>query len=337
MPPRLHLRSLAQLADFQLQRAGSKCIRCQYATVATTVPAPVPEQMTSSMPALPPWDPRQPPSHRDPTYWKSQVLRSYVSLLKTTPLIVLFQHNNIKALEWSALRRELECALKKVDDQLIASAEPGSTPHLIADAIELQVIKTTMFEQALRVAEYYTPGLQDPSQVTTGLGDIKNHPSLTHSLSKKAYRNAQRHKNKHPLTPLLHGSICLVTFPTVSPQHLKTVLSILSPSPPNFPAPSRRANPTYHEPAVQDGIKKLMLLGTRVDGQVFDMQGTRWVGSIDGGIDGLRAQVVALLQGFGAGLTRTLDMAGQNVWFTMESRRRDMEEKEKLIQEEKRD
>lgn len=337
MPPRVRFRSLAQLVDVQLQRTSWKCARCQYATVAATVPAPAPEQMSSSMPALPQWDPRQPPSHRDPTYWKSQVLRSYVSLLKTTPLIVLFQHNNIKALEWSAIRRELERALKKADDQLIASAEPGSRPHLIANAIELQVIKTTMFEPALRIAEFYKPGARDPSQVTTGLRDIKDDPSLTHSLSKKAYRNAQRHKNKHPMTPLLHGSICLVTFPTVSPQHLKTVLSILSPSPPDFPAPTRRSNPTYHEPAVQDGIKKLMLLGARVDGQVFDMQGTRWVGSINGGIDGLRAQVVALLQGFGAGLTRTLDMAGQNVWFTMEGRRRDMEEKESPVQEEKKE
>lgn len=290
------------------------------------------------MVATPQWDPRQPPSHRDPTYRKSQLLRSYVSLLKTTPLILIFQHNNIRSQEWVAIRRELERALQKADDQLAATASPGSAPQLIANAIELQVIKTTIFEPALRVAEYYTPEPSEGSHENdTGLRNIREDPSLTHSLSEQAYHDVLRHKGKHPLSPLLNGSLAILTFPTVSPQHLKTALSILSPSPPNFPAPTRRANPTYHEPAVQDGLKKLMLLGARIDGQVFDIEGTRWVGSIEGGLDGLRAQLVAMLQGFGAGLTRTLDMAGQNVWFTMEGRRRDMEEKENPTPEQPRE
>lgn len=71
-----------------------------------------------------------------------------------------------------------------------------------------------------------------------------------------------------------------------------------------------------------------MLLGARIDGQVFDRDGTRWVGSIDGGIDGLRAQLVGMLQGFGAGLTQTLESAGRSIWFTMESRRNMLEEEQ---------
>ena len=79
---------------------------------------------------------------------------------------------------------------------------------------------------------------------------------------------------------------------------------------------------------MQDGLKKLLLLGARVDGEVFDMEGTRWVGSIEGGIGGLRAQLVSLLQMAGVSVSQTLEAASKNLWMTMEGRRKDMEEKE---------
>lgn len=158
--------------------------------------------------------------------------------------------------------------------------------------------------------------------------DLKDDPSLTHALSTAAYHAANEGKHQHPLATVLTGNIALLTFPTVSPQHLKAALSILAPNPPKFPAPTRRANPTYHEPVTQDGLKKLLLLGARIDGQVFDMEGTRWVGGIEGGIDGLRAQLVNVLQMFGVSVASTLEAAGKSLWVTMESRRKDMEEKE---------
>lgn len=77
---------------------------------------------------------------------------------------------------------------------------------------------------------------------------------------------------------------------------------------------------------MQAGLQKLFLLGARVDGGVFDLEGTRWVGSIDGGIDGLRSQLVQMLQGFGAGLASTLESAGKSLYFTMEGRRNMLEE-----------
>ena len=223
--------------------------------------------------------------------------------------------------------------LQKVDEQIIAQSQSQATEpsslDLIGSAIKLQVVQTTMFEPALRIAEYYHPTpLQQPSTINSGMADIKEDPSLTHALSTAAYRAANEHRDEHPLTTVLTGNIALLTFPTVSPQHLKAALSILSPSPPQFRAPTRRANPTYHEPAVQDGLRKLLLLGARVDGQIFDMEGTRWVGSIDGGIDGLRAQLVSVLQAFGVSIAGTLEAAGKNLWMTMEGRRKDMEEKE---------
>jgi hypothetical protein len=121
--------------------------------------------------------------------------------------------------------------------------------------------------------------------------------------------------------------LAVVAFPTVSPQHLAAVLRILSPSA-DFPAPKRKANPDYHSPEVQGGLAKLMLLGARVEGKVFDIEGTKWVGGIEGGIDGLRAQLVHMLQGVGGSLTSALEGASRSLYFTVESRRLDMEEKE---------
>ncbi|KAK5946946.1 hypothetical protein PMZ80_001091 [Knufia obscura] len=329
MPPRIRLRSLADLKQPFI------CIRCQYASTAseavsnatssaTTIPVSPETQHPSSLPSTR-YSAIQPPSHRDPAHRKSQLLRSYVSLLQTTPLIILFQHNNLKALEWASIRRELATALQKVDD---TRSNPETTPA-ISDNIKLTVIRTNIFEPALRVTEYYKPSVAGNNIVPTdghGIEDERLDPTLTHALSRNAYNLAKKHKNKHPLTPLLTGPLAALTFPTVSPQHVKAALSILSPKAPHFPAPTRRANKAYHEPAVQDGLKKLLLLGARIDGQVFDIEGTRWVGSIEGGMDGLRAQLVGMLQGFGAGVTTTLETASRNLWFTMEGRRRQMED-----------
>ena len=329
MPPRIRLRSLSQLTELSPFRSSHVCRRCQYATATATVPESNQEQ---SIPNIPRYDPRLPPSYRDPKYRKSQLIRSYVSLLQSTPLIVIFQHNNIRSSEWTSIRRELNKALQKVDEQLITQSTEDSDPatlNLIANAIKLQVVKPTMLEPALRITEYYKP--QPPASASPGalgIEHVSDDPSLTHALSTAAYHAATQHRYEHPLTPLLTGNIALLTFPTVSPQHLKAALQILSPVPGKFPAPTRRANPTYHAPAVQDGLKKLLLLGARVDGQVFDMEGARWVGSIEGGMGGLRAQLVSLLQMAGVSVSQTLEAAGKTLWMTVEGRRKDMEEKD---------
>ncbi|OCT52093.1 hypothetical protein CLCR_08789 [Cladophialophora carrionii] len=354
MPPRLRLRSLAQLAELQLDRTSLTlpytCGRCSrsYATAAAatttiaTTPAPTDAQIQSGFPPLSRYPPSQPPSHRNPAYRKSQLLRSYVSLLQTTPLIIFFQHSNLKAAEWVSIRRELASALRKLDAQLAAQGKPPE--DLIGEYVKLQVIKTNMFEPALRIAEYFKPGLLDAQGQThqeagAGAGAVvvspvsvpseKEDPSLTHALSVAAYHASQAHRNEHVLTPLLTGSVAILTFPAVSPLYVKTAFSILAPQPGGvFAAPTRRANPLYHEPAVQDGVKKLMLLGARIDGQVFDMEGARWVGGIDGGIDGLRAQLVGMLQGFGAGVVQVLESGSRAVWWTMEGRRKMLEDEE---------
>ncbi|KAK2072416.1 hypothetical protein P8C59_006773 [Phyllachora maydis] len=193
------------------------------------------------------------------------------------------RHNNLTALEWAAIRRELKRAL--------ADVSVPNSPVDLAPKIHLEVIRT---HQADKKAE--------------ALGDESNYAQLA---------------------PLMVGPVALLTFPAVSPAHLAAALSILSPSPPQFPAPGRRKNPGYWDPATQNGLHKLLLIGGRIEGKVFDLDGVKWVGGIEGGVDGLRAQLVAMLQSSGVGLTNALESAGKNLWLTMESRRTMLEEESK--------
>lgn len=237
------------------------------------------------------------------------------------------------------IRRELTNALRKVDAD---HAKDGNNEQIGADT-KIQVVQTGIFASALRVVEFWDPNFEpesstvhptDPRTATsTPIEDTKgdkSDPTFTHGLSAQAWMIATRkhRKLKHGLEPLLSGPLALLTLPSVSPQHLKAALSILSPSK-DFPAPRRRVNPGYHEPAVQNGVQKLMLLAARVEGKVFDMEGARWVGGIEGGIDGLRGQIVAMLRGIGAGITNTLEAASRSLYVTVEGRRGMLEEQEK--------
>src|SRR5271156_26349 len=124
MPPRLRGRLPCPPQLRHHSQDVFICWRCQYATAAqastatATTPAPSPSQITASLPPVSRYSLLQPPSHRPPEFRKSQLLRSYVSLLQSTPLILLFQHNNLKSMEWVSIRRELSRALQKVDDSL---------------------------------------------------------------------------------------------------------------------------------------------------------------------------------------------------------------------------
>ena len=279
--------------------------------------------------------PMQPPSLKRPEFRRTQIHRQYTSMLRSTPMMIFFQHTNLKANEWTAVRRELAQALAKVDESRRAR---GLAESDLANAIKVQIINASVFGAALRVVEYYEPKppeniLPIDPQIRTSselppLESRPQDPAMAHALSRAAYDAVYKRKSEHPLTPLLVGSLALLTFPTITAEHLKTALSILSPQKPNFPAPKRRTNPGYYDPNVQAGIQKLLLLAARIDGKVFDMEGTRWVGSIEGGIDGLRGQLVAMLQGFGAGITSTLEGAGKSLYLTMESRRTMLDEEE---------
>ena len=282
---------------------------------ASTVASSKISSPSSSTPSYPP---TQPPSHRSPEYNKSQLHRQYTSLLRSSPLLLLFQHSNLTALEWMAIRRELAHALRATDESSSSSSPSSSIP--LGDRVRFNVIKTKIFEHALLVVDHFRPDLLLPPAAPDA------EPVFTHALSQTAYDAVAGKKREHPLHPLMCGPLAVLSFPVVSPQHLKTALSILSPKAPLFAAPSRRANPGYHDPAVQAGLQKLLLLGARVDGKVFEVDDIRWVGSIEGGMEGLRAQLVGLLGSVGAGVTGMLETAGRSLYYTLEGRKGMLEE-----------
>jgi len=295
-----------------------------YATAAVAVahkPARSYEQiLTPNRPTIK-YPSTQPPSFKPPEFRKTQLLRQYASLLHSTPLMLLFQHNNLKSMEWVAVRRELNKALQKVDDAQVAA---GSAPtENIAEGIKLQIMQTGIFAAALNIVEFYKPGASQDKRTRKSVVSSED-DGFTHVLSRAAHEAATA--KKHALSPLLAGPLVLLTFPSVSPAHLKAALSILAPSQPDYPAPTRRANPGWHDPPVQAGMQKLLLLGARVEGKVFDVEGAKWVGTINGGLEGLRGQLVAMLQGIGGALTSTLEGASKSLYLTVEGRRTMLED-----------
>ncbi|KAF4633811.1 hypothetical protein G7Y89_g4308 [Cudoniella acicularis] len=333
MPPRISPPSKAIASILRCKRPVR--IQRHYATI---LPAASHEQITKSSPPIARYPTTQPPSYKPPEFRKSQLLRQYASLIRTTPLMLLFQHNNLRSTEWVGIRRELATALRKVDEARVAAGYPAEN---VGEGIKIQIIQTGILASALRIVDFYkpesAPPALDPTDPATPSMTIPSFnpdgSNLTHVLSKAAH--AATSKKNHPLDPLLSGPLALLTFPAVSPQHLKAALSILSPVPGQFPAPTRRANPGWHDLAVQTGLQKLLLLGARVEGKVFDVERTKWVGSIEGGLEGLRGQLVAMLQGVGAGVTNTLEIAGKSLYFTVEGRRIMLEDKAKGVSGEK--
>jgi len=323
MPPRIRPSRVIS----SILRTRKPLHNQQYATAAVAYnPAPSHEQvMRPARPTIK-FPSTQPPSFKPPEFRKTQLLRQYASLLQSTPLILLFQHNNLKSMEWVAVRRELNKALQKVDDARVAAGHPATDS--MADGIKLQIMQTGIFAAALNIVEFYKPGsLQDETNRKSI--ESSEDDGFTHVLSKAAHEAATA--RKHALSPLLAGPLVLLTFPSVSPAHLKAALSILAPSQPDYPAPTRKANPGWHDPPVQAGMQKLLLLGARVEGKVFDVEGAKWVGTIDGGLEGLRGQLVAMLQGVGGTLTSTLEGASKSLYLTVEGRRTMLEDEEKGI------
>ncbi|MCJ1384273.1 hypothetical protein MMC17_007389 [Xylographa soralifera] len=303
-----------------------------YASLQAITPAPPPFQTTTSIPPISRYPPTQPPSHRPPEFRKSQLHRQYTSLLRSSPLLLLFQHNNLRATEWMALRRELAIALRKAD-----ALNPSAAP--LADGTKIQIVQGSLLAAALRVVEHWHPETEPQAQkihasdpATNSSAELPNmssnvaDPALHHALSRAAYDVSRRQRLAHALTPLLAGPLAILSFPAVSPAHLSAALSILAPQAPGFPAPTRRANPGYYDLAVQGGVQKLMLLGARVEGRVLDGEGARWVGGMEGGLEGMRGRLVAMLQGVGMGVTGVLDGVGRGLYVTVEGRRGMLEE-----------
>ncbi|GAW20077.1 hypothetical protein ANO14919_095710 [Xylariales sp. No.14919] len=294
-----------------IQNAAKTASR-QYATAGSPVPLSALRLPDDYIP------PTQPPSARRPEQRKAQLLRAYTAMLRSTPLMLFFQHNNLTAVEWAAVRRELRAALAEVPPPV--AGPDGSVPVEISSSIEFQVLRTRIFNVACKIVDYFKP--EDQAEKSN---------TYTHDLSKTAYESIREatvdeSSTYGQINPLITGPIAAVTFPSVSPAHLAAVLRTLSPSSPAFPAPTRRKNPGYHDPIAQSGFQKLILVGGRIEGKAFDNDGVKWVGGITGGLDGLRAQLVSLLQNAGLGLTTALEGHSKGLWLALEGRRTQLEE-----------
>lgn len=248
--------------------------------------------------------------------------------------MLLFQHNNLTSHELSAIRRELRAALAAVP---LPASPDGTPPVDFTRGIMLQVVRMRMLNQALKIVEFYDP--KNPAPPTLEMKATGTQKPYTHDLSWAAYDAVKAMDGKYPesslyaqLGPVMSGPIAALTFPVVSPQHLAAALSVLAPTPPAFPAPTRKKRPGYWDPLTQSGLQKLLLIGGRVEGRALDYDGVRWVGGIEGGLDGLRSQLVTLLQSAGMGLTTTLEGAGKSLWLTMEGRRTMLEDAEKEVE-----
>lgn len=183
-----------------------------------------------------------------------------------------------------------------------------------------------MLDVALKIVEFYNPEVAAAASTTAK----STRGPLVHDLSEAAYQAVKDTKIPEDsayaqIQPLLVGPISALVMPAVSPAHVAAALSILAPVPGKIPAPTRRKNPGYHDPTCQSGLAKLLLVGGRIEGKVFDQAGVNWVGGIEGGMDGLRAQLVGILQGAGLGITTTLEGGSKNLWLALEGRKGQLE------------
>ena len=253
MAPRIQVKPRLFLATPPIQRTPYICWHCRYASLATaTTPAPSIEPAISGAPPIARYPRTQPPSHKPPEFRKSQLHRQYQSLLRSSPLIVIFQHNNLKSTEWMGIRRDSITRYKR----WMRTLQRMEIMSTLAMVRKMSVVQTGIFASALRVVEFWDPNFDskestvqppDPKTATsTPLEDTKGEkddPVFTHGLSRQAWSTAKKDKKlKHGLEPLLSGPLALLTLPSVSPQYLKAALSILSPTK-AFPAPRRRTNP----------------------------------------------------------------------------------------------
>ena len=242
--------------------------------------------------------PTQPPSYRAAEARKTQLQRTYLSIIRSAPLMLVFQHNNLRSVEWSALRREVALALAKV--------VPAGDDDAVASGTRLHVVRGALFSQAMRVAERY---------------DARG--GQQHGTSREANDGAKKKKHKHRMAALLSGHIGLVTFPAVSPPHIRAVANIMFPD-------GRTAKGL--DPLAVAGLQKLVLLAARVDGHVasgslaggrlIDASTVRWAGELPGFVP-LRGQLAGMLQNAsGADLVRALEALPVSTLRTLDAHRK---------------
>ncbi|KAK6335496.1 hypothetical protein TWF696_002270 [Orbilia brochopaga] len=249
-----------------------------------------------------------PPAHR-PYYSRGHLLhRSYISLLRATPLLVMFQHNNLRAGELVSIRRDLRTAMANVDAMVAASRPPPgptedgtvpSQPRPVGEQVKMTILNTTVFSAALRSAEY-----------------LPKDAEVRSSSSPEAYTMTMQYTDAHPLSSVLVGPTGVIQFPEVSPPHLLGVLNLLFPEKYTF----RKGT----DPAFISGVQKLVLLGAKVDkvgGTTIDTDSLKHITTL-GDLTTLQGQLLGVMQSAGGSLISTLQSPARGLWFVMDGRRK---------------
>src|SRR5690606_23297483 len=145
--------------------------------------------------------------------------------------LLLFQHNNLTAVEWMAVRRELRTALERVS----SSSPSAAGGDAVAENVRMEVLRVRMFDVAMRITSFFDAEAAKGREDTPRTG---RHGPLVHDLSLAAYKAAKDAAAAPPpdsayaqLRPLLTGPLAALTFPAVSPEHLAACLSVLAPGP----------------------------------------------------------------------------------------------------------
>ncbi|KAH8154789.1 uncharacterized protein LAJ45_01320 [Morchella importuna] len=285
MPPRLPLPALLRAPSTLLPRVRT------YASIAHAPAAAPPIARRAAT---------QPESHKAASTRKTQLHRTYLSLIRSSPLLIIFQHNNLRAVEWSALRRELKNALTKLD----AASAPLTTINLVRPAL---------FSSVLRVAE----GFDKEHRFDNGLA----------GTSKEAYKSTLHLKETLDLHPLLTANVATLSMPVVAPAQLKLILELMF--------PEKRSKKGL-DPLALSGLQKLVLLGARVDGhvaggrigegRVLDGDQLRALSQLKS-VEEMRGELAAILQSVGGGeLVRSLGSVGLTLTRTVDGRRKMLEE-----------
>ncbi|RPA79549.1 hypothetical protein BJ508DRAFT_363146 [Ascobolus immersus RN42] len=273
MPPRIPLTGL---------RAVGKPSRCSFArlpaaTFTTTTATPATHRNIPINPALDPLPPThpttQPPSHKSPTSRKTYLHRLYLSLLRSSPLTLIVQHNNLRATEWAAIRRELKTHLNKS-----IPAAPGAPKA--GDAVDITIVHSGILGSALRVIDAEAAGAL-PADLRTGS-----------SSTRAVYDATLGMKDQAELRSVLSGPLALITFREVDGQILTKLLEMM------FPVSGKFKKGM--DPACTSGLNKLLMLAGRCDGRILDQKGVRWVSGLPG-LEGLRGELIAILRKVGGG------------------------------------
>ncbi|KAF3918446.1 hypothetical protein ABW21_db0202212 [Orbilia brochopaga] len=249
-----------------------------------------------------------PPSHRPYNSRGNLLHRSYISLLRATPLLVIFQHNNSRATELVSIRRELRTAMANVDAMVAASRPPpvpredGTVrpqPRPVGEQVKMTVMNTAVLKAALRSAEF-----------------LSKDAEVRSSSSPEAYDLTLQYTDVHPLSTVLIGPTGVIQFPEVSPPHLLGVLNLLFPEKFTF----RKGT----DPGFISGVQKLVLLGAKVDkigGATIDTDALKHITTL-GDLTTLQGQLLGVMQSAGGSLISMIQSPARGLWFVMDGRRK---------------